>query len=98
MNPLGVYGPYQGPRGQNTQGLLRKCLGIQFPPDQERTFWREEIRKVVTYSRTSCPDEPADQAEDARDDQQRESLPRCHFRSANLDPRARAIDVEGVGG
>ena len=41
--------PYQGPRGQNTQGLLHKRLGIQLPPDQERAFWREEIRKVVTY-------------------------------------------------
>jgi len=48
-------GPYQGPRAQNTQGLPRKCLGIQLPSDQEHAFWREEIRKVVTYSRTSCP-------------------------------------------
>jgi hypothetical protein len=49
MNPLGCMAPYQGPRGQNTQGLLHKRLGIQLPPDQERAFWREEIRKVVTY-------------------------------------------------
>jgi hypothetical protein len=42
-------GPYQEPRGQNTQGLLHRRLGIQLPPDQERAFWREEIRKVVTY-------------------------------------------------
>jgi hypothetical protein len=41
--------PYRGPRGQNTRGLLHKRLGIQLPPDQERAFWREEIRKMVTY-------------------------------------------------
>jgi hypothetical protein len=40
---LGCMAPYQGPRGQNTQGLLHKRLGIQLPPDQERAFWREEI-------------------------------------------------------
>jgi hypothetical protein len=55
--------PYQGPRGQNTQGLRHKHLGIQPPPDQERAFWREEIRKVVTY-RNAAPgeEEPDTQA------------------------------------
>jgi hypothetical protein len=48
--------PCQGPRGRNTQGLLHKCIGVQLPPDQERAFWREEIRKVVTY-RNAAPDE-----------------------------------------
>ena len=42
--------PYQGPRGQNTPGpAFTKRLGIQLPPDQERAFWREDIRDVVTY-------------------------------------------------
>jgi hypothetical protein len=50
MNPSGVcMAPYQGPRGQNTQGLLHKRPGIHLAPDQERAFWREEIRKLVTY-------------------------------------------------
>jgi hypothetical protein len=35
--------PYQGPRGQNTQGLLNERIGTQLPPDQERAFWCEEI-------------------------------------------------------
>ena len=43
MNPLGVWRPAQGPRGQNTQGLLHKRPGIQLPLDQERAFWREKI-------------------------------------------------------
>jgi hypothetical protein len=52
--------PYQGPRGQNTQGLLHKRLGIQVPPDQERAFWREEIRKVVTYWNAAPGEEEPD--------------------------------------
>jgi hypothetical protein len=31
------------------KGLLRKRLGIQLEPDQERAYWREEVRKVITY-------------------------------------------------
>lgn len=31
------------------KGLLQKRLNIHLPPDQERDFWREEIRKVVAY-------------------------------------------------
>lgn len=31
------------------KGLLRNRLGIELPRDQERAFWREEVRKVVTY-------------------------------------------------
>lgn len=31
------------------QGLLRDRLNKQLPPDQARAYWREEIRKVVTY-------------------------------------------------
>ena len=54
--------PYQGLRGQNTQGLLHKRLGIQLPPDQERAFWREEIRKLVTYWNAA----PGDQEPDAQ--------------------------------
>jgi hypothetical protein len=52
--------PCRGPRGQNTQGLLHKRLGTQFPPDQERAFWREEIRKVVTYWNTAPGEEEPD--------------------------------------
>jgi hypothetical protein len=39
--------PYQGPRGQNTQGLLDKRLGIQLPPDQERAFNLATIRAAI---------------------------------------------------
>ena len=61
MNPLGAcMASYQGPRGQNTQGLLHKRLGIQLPPDQERAFWREEIRKVVTYWNAAPGEEEPD--------------------------------------
>jgi hypothetical protein len=52
--------PYQGPRGQNTQGLLHKRLGIQLPPDQEHAFWREAIRKVVTYWNAAPGEEEPD--------------------------------------
>jgi hypothetical protein len=52
--------PYQGPRGQDTQGLRHKRLGIQLPPDQERAFWREEIRKVVTYWNAAPGEEEPD--------------------------------------
>jgi hypothetical protein len=38
------------------KGLLHKRLGIQLPPDQERAFWREQLRKVVTYW-NAAPDE-----------------------------------------
>ena len=63
MNPSGVcMAPYQGPRGQNTQGLLHKRLGVQLPPDQERVFWREEIRKLVTYWNAA----PGEQEPDTR--------------------------------
>ena len=61
MNPLGVcMAPYQGPRGQNTQGLPHKRLGIQLPHDQERAFWREEIRKVVTHWNAAPGEEEPD--------------------------------------
>ena len=52
--------PCQGPHGQNTQGLLHKRLGIQLPPDRERAFWREEIRKVVTYWNAAPGEEEPD--------------------------------------
>jgi len=42
------------------KGLLRKRLGIELPPDQERAFWREEIRKVVTYWNAAPGDEEPD--------------------------------------
>jgi len=38
------------------KGLLHKRLDIQLPPDQERAFWREQLRKVVTYW-NAAPDE-----------------------------------------
>jgi hypothetical protein len=38
------------------KGLLHKRLGIQLQPDQERAFWREEVRKVVSYW-NAAPDE-----------------------------------------
>jgi hypothetical protein len=61
MNPLGVcMAPYQGPRGQNTQGLLHKRLSIQLPPDQGRAFWREEIRKLVAYWNAAPGEEEPD--------------------------------------
>lgn len=31
------------------KGLVRNRLGVELPPEQERAFWREEVRKVVTY-------------------------------------------------
>jgi hypothetical protein len=42
------------------KGLLRNRLGIQLPPDQERAFWREEIRKVVTYWNAAPGEEESD--------------------------------------
>jgi hypothetical protein len=58
-----VYGVLPGTSRQNIQGLLYKRLGIQLPPDQERAFWREEIRKVVTYwNAASGEEEPDTQA------------------------------------
>jgi hypothetical protein len=42
------------------KGLLRKRLGIQLPPDQERAFWRDEIRKVVTYWNAAPGEEEPD--------------------------------------
>jgi hypothetical protein len=42
------------------KGLLQKRLGIQLPPDQERDFWREEIRKVVTYWNAAPGEEEPD--------------------------------------
>jgi hypothetical protein len=44
------------------RGLLRNRLGIQLLPDQERAFWREEIRKAVTYWNAA----PGDQKPDAQ--------------------------------
>jgi hypothetical protein len=63
--------PCRGPRGQNTQDLLHKRPGIQLPPDQERAFWREEIRKVVTYWNAAPGEqEPDTQGQDPGPDHQ----------------------------
>jgi hypothetical protein len=42
------------------KGLLRKRLGIELPPDQERAFWREEVRKAVTYWNAAPGEEEPD--------------------------------------
>ena len=42
------------------KGLLQKRLGIQLPPDQERAFWREEVRKVVKYWNAAPGEEEPD--------------------------------------
>jgi hypothetical protein len=42
------------------KGLLRKRLGIQLEPDQERAYWREEVRKVVTYWNAAPGEEQPD--------------------------------------
>ena len=42
------------------KGLVRKRLGIELAPDQERAFWREEIRKVVTYWNAAPGEEEPD--------------------------------------
>jgi hypothetical protein len=42
------------------KGLLNKRLGIQLPPDQERAFWREEVRKVITYWNAAPGEEEPD--------------------------------------
>ncbi|MGO8949002.1 MAG: hypothetical protein ACLQUY_15420, partial [Ktedonobacterales bacterium] len=42
------------------KALLQKRLDIQLPPDQERAFWREEIRKVVTYWNAAPGEEEPD--------------------------------------
>jgi len=42
------------------KGLLQKRLDIQLPPDQERAYWREEIRKVVTYWNAAPGEEEPD--------------------------------------
>jgi hypothetical protein len=60
MNPSGVYGALPGTSRPEHQGLLHKRLGIQLPPDQERAFWREEIRKVVTYWNAAPGEEEPD--------------------------------------
>lgn len=42
------------------KGLLQKRLDIQLPPDQERAFWREQLRKVVTYWNAASDEEEPD--------------------------------------
>jgi hypothetical protein len=42
------------------KGLLDRRLDIQLPPDQARPFWREEIRKVVTYWNAAPGEEEPD--------------------------------------
>ncbi len=42
------------------KGLIRKRLGIELPPEQERAFWREEVRKVVTYWNAAPGEEEPD--------------------------------------
>ena len=42
------------------KGLLQNRLHIQLPPDQERDFWREEIRKVVAYWNAAPGEEEPD--------------------------------------
>jgi len=42
------------------KGLLHRRLGIQLPPDEERAFWREELRKVVTYWNAEPSEEESD--------------------------------------
>lgn len=42
------------------KGLLRKRLSIQLEPDQERSYWREEVRKVVTYWNAAPGEEQPD--------------------------------------
>jgi hypothetical protein len=45
------------------KGLLHKRLGMELPPEQQRAFWRQEIRKAVTYWNAAPSDEePATQA------------------------------------
>jgi hypothetical protein len=44
------------------KGLLQKRLGIQLPADQERAFWREEVRKVVAYWNAAPGEEEPDTA------------------------------------
>ena len=42
------------------KGLLRNRLGIELPSEQERAFWRQEIRKVVTYWNAAPGEEESD--------------------------------------
>jgi hypothetical protein len=42
------------------KGLLHKRLDIQLPPDQQRAFWRDEVRKVVTYWNAAPGEEEPD--------------------------------------
>jgi hypothetical protein len=42
------------------KGLLRKRLGMQLLADEERAFWREEMRKVVTYWNAAPGEEEPD--------------------------------------
>jgi hypothetical protein len=42
------------------QGLLRGRLDKHLPADQERAYWREEIRKVVTYWNAAPGEEEPD--------------------------------------
>jgi hypothetical protein len=40
-----VYGALPGTSRTEHPGPASQRLGIQLPPDQERAFWREEIRE-----------------------------------------------------
>jgi hypothetical protein len=51
--------PYQGPRGQNTQGLLHNVSASSSRLTRS-AFWREEIRKVVTYWNAAPGEEEPD--------------------------------------
>jgi hypothetical protein len=42
------------------KGLLHKRLRIELPHDQERAFWNEELRKVVTYWNAAPGEEEPD--------------------------------------
>jgi hypothetical protein len=42
------------------KGLLRNRLGIQLPTEEERPYWRAEVRKVVTYWNAAPSDEEPD--------------------------------------
>jgi hypothetical protein len=42
------------------KALLQNRLNIQLPPDQARVYWREEIKKVVSYWNAASDEEEPD--------------------------------------
>ena len=59
MNPLGVWRPTRDLAARTPRACFKR-LGIQLPPDQEHAFWREEIRKMVTYWNAAPGEEEPD--------------------------------------